>query len=232
MRPASAGPDRLLRRPGPAGAPADDAARRASPSPARTRPRSPVRSVRRLPSATRSRTRVPPARAASARPAVLALAAALAALAFAGGTERASIRDALGLAPAPPAAGPAETQGPGDAPANPDLVTLDAAGQARIGLAFGTAETRRIVLPVRVARHRRLRRAAGDASQAADPGPGAEPRGPARRPGRGRTRPSRPSTPPASSTPVTASSPRRPASARRRPPRRWRSCSSSAARSS
>ncbi|MCJ2050368.1 efflux RND transporter periplasmic adaptor subunit [Methylobacterium sp. J-070] len=92
--------------------------------------------------------RVPPA-ARRRWPAVLALAAALAALAFAGGTERASIRDALGLAAAPPAAGPAGTPGPGDPPADPDVVTLDAAGQARIGLAFGTAETRRIVLPVR-----------------------------------------------------------------------------------
>ena len=36
------------------------------------------------------------------------------------------------------------------APADPDRVTLDAAGQKRIGLAFGTAETRRIVLPLRV----------------------------------------------------------------------------------
>ncbi len=34
-------------------------------------------------------------------------------------------------------------------PADPTFVTLDGAGQARIGLAFGTAETRRIVLPVR-----------------------------------------------------------------------------------
>ncbi len=33
--------------------------------------------------------------------------------------------------------------------ANPDLVTLDEAGQKRIGLAFGQAVTRRIILPVR-----------------------------------------------------------------------------------
>ncbi len=36
-----------------------------------------------------------------------------------------------------------------DAPADPNLVTLDAAGQTRLGLAFGPVETRRIVLPVR-----------------------------------------------------------------------------------
>ena len=37
----------------------------------------------------------------------------------------------------------------GEAPADPDSVTLDAAGQTRIGLAVGQAKTRRIVLPVR-----------------------------------------------------------------------------------
>ncbi|KTS08953.1 RND transporter, partial [Methylobacterium indicum] len=36
-----------------------------------------------------------------------------------------------------------------DAPADPNVVTLDAAGQKRLGLAFGPVETRRIVLPVR-----------------------------------------------------------------------------------
>lgn len=54
------------------------------------------------------------------------------------------------VAPASPVSDAARTD-PADAPtpANPDLVMLDAAGQKRLGLAFGRAETQRIVLPVR-----------------------------------------------------------------------------------
>ncbi|MEE7503811.1 efflux RND transporter periplasmic adaptor subunit [Methylobacterium mesophilicum] len=67
-------------------------------------------------------------------------------LAAAGWVYRDALRERLGLAPAAqPVTGAADT-----APADPDRVTLDAAGQKRIGLAFGTAEIRRIVLPVRV----------------------------------------------------------------------------------
>ncbi|MCJ2134267.1 efflux RND transporter periplasmic adaptor subunit [Methylobacterium sp. J-026] len=98
-----------------------------------------------------------PARAEDSRPApaparrrvpvrLLLLAAALALLALGGWMYRAPLLDALGLAPLPPAAAPEKADDP--AP-DPDLVTLDAAGQKRIGLAFGTAETHRIVLPVR-----------------------------------------------------------------------------------
>jgi len=75
---------------------------------------------------------------------------ALAGLAAAGWIERAPILSAVGFAPPAPSTPAAETDKPDATPANPDLVTLDAAGQTRIGLAFGTAETRRIVLPVRV----------------------------------------------------------------------------------
>lgn len=71
----------------------------------------------------------------------------LAVAAFAGWTYRGPILDAFGLAP--PAASDAKVDKSGDAPANPDLVTLDEAGQKRMGLAFGRAVTRRIVLPVR-----------------------------------------------------------------------------------
>ncbi len=74
------------------------------------------------------------------------LALVLVLLAAAGWVYRDALRERLGLAPAAQAVtGAADT-----APAEPDRVTLDAAGQKRIGLAFGTAETRRIVLPVRV----------------------------------------------------------------------------------
>ena len=81
---------------------------------------------------------------------VLLLLVVLGAIAFAGWTYRAAILETLGLA-SPPADSPAaKSADKGDAaPANPDLVTLDGAGQKRIGLAFGQAETRRIVLPVR-----------------------------------------------------------------------------------
>ncbi|MHB2205630.1 efflux RND transporter periplasmic adaptor subunit [Methylobacterium sp. CM6257] len=72
----------------------------------------------------------------------------LAALAAAGWLYRNTILDRLGLAPATPTTGATETKAE-DAPGNPDIVTLDEAGQKRIGLAFSTAETRRIVLPVR-----------------------------------------------------------------------------------
>ncbi|SDN58103.1 membrane fusion protein, cobalt-zinc-cadmium efflux system [Methylobacterium phyllostachyos] len=75
---------------------------------------------------------------------------ALAGLAAAGWIERAPILSMLGLTPPAPSTPAAETDTSDAAPANPDRVTLDAAGQTRIGLAFGTAETRRIVLPVRV----------------------------------------------------------------------------------
>lgn len=74
------------------------------------------------------------------------LALVLVVLAAAGWVYRDALRERLGLAPAaPPVTGAADA-----APADPDRVTLDAAGQKRIGLAFGTAETRRIVLPLRV----------------------------------------------------------------------------------
>jgi membrane fusion protein, heavy metal efflux system len=73
----------------------------------------------------------------------------LAGLAFAGSRYAAPVLAQFGLAPSAPAA-PAAGAKAEDPPADPDGVTLDAAGQGRIGLAFGTAETRRIVLPVRV----------------------------------------------------------------------------------
>ncbi|MFH6783883.1 MULTISPECIES: efflux RND transporter periplasmic adaptor subunit [Methylobacterium] len=82
----------------------------------------------------------------------LALLVVLVGLAGAGWTER----DAAGTALAPllaklglTAPAPAPAAAESTTPADPNLVTLDAAGQTRIGLAFGTAETRRIVLPVR-----------------------------------------------------------------------------------
>jgi cobalt-zinc-cadmium efflux system membrane fusion protein len=71
----------------------------------------------------------------------------LAAAAFTAWTYRGPILDALGLTK--PAGSDTKADKPDDAPTNPDLVTLDEAGQTRIGLAFGQAETRRIVLPVR-----------------------------------------------------------------------------------
>ncbi|WP_457107176.1 efflux RND transporter periplasmic adaptor subunit [Methylobacterium sp. P5_C11] len=73
----------------------------------------------------------------------------LAVLAAAGWYYRDPLLARLGLAPAAPESGTPETKA-ADAPAQSDLVTLDEAGQKRIGLAVGTAETRRIVLPVRV----------------------------------------------------------------------------------
>lgn len=71
-------------------------------------------------------------------------------LALAGGAyvERAPILAALGYGP-----GPKDTEKAADKETekgDPDTVTLDEAGRKRIGLAFGTAETQRIVLPVRV----------------------------------------------------------------------------------
>ena len=83
----------------------------------------------------------------SRAPRVLLILAVLAAVAFAGWTYRGPLLAGLGLAP--PTVREATADRSDDAPANPDLVTLDGAGQTRIGLAFGTAETRRIVLPVR-----------------------------------------------------------------------------------
>lgn len=80
-------------------------------------------------------------------PRALVILIVLAAAAFAGWTYRSSILDDLGFAP--PAASNTKTDKSDDAPANPDLVTLDEAGQKRIRLAFGQAMTRRIVLPVR-----------------------------------------------------------------------------------
>jgi membrane fusion protein, heavy metal efflux system len=80
-------------------------------------------------------------------PRALIILIVLAAAAFAGWTYRGPILNAFGLvAPAP--SGTKEDKSD-DAPANPDLVTLDEAGQKRIGLAYGQAITRRIVLPVR-----------------------------------------------------------------------------------
>ncbi len=82
----------------------------------------------------------------------LVVLAVLAALAGAGwiyrdaaGPMLAPVLARLGLAAPAPAPPPQESA----APADPNLVTLDEAGQTRIGLAFGRAETRRIVLPVR-----------------------------------------------------------------------------------
>ncbi|MCJ2012225.1 efflux RND transporter periplasmic adaptor subunit [Methylobacterium sp. J-076] len=110
-------------------------------------PAGPATPVRRTPSAAGGDPRPSPASARRRAPVLLFLAAALAALAFGGWAYRGPLLDALGLAPHPPAA--AADPAKGDAPpADPDLVTLDAAGQTRIGLAFGTAEIRRIVLPV------------------------------------------------------------------------------------
>ncbi|TGD97493.1 efflux RND transporter periplasmic adaptor subunit [Methylobacterium nonmethylotrophicum] len=77
--------------------------------------------------------------------AVLALAGAGSWYRDAAGTALAPVLARLGLmapAPAPEAQESA-------APADPNLVTLDEAGRTRIGLAFGTAERHRIVLPVR-----------------------------------------------------------------------------------
>ncbi|MCJ2125718.1 efflux RND transporter periplasmic adaptor subunit [Methylobacterium sp. J-077] len=73
----------------------------------------------------------------------------MAVLAFGGWEYRGPLLDALGLAPSPSTPGAKDPETGDDPAANPDLVTLDDAGQKRIGLAFGTAEIRRIVLPVR-----------------------------------------------------------------------------------
>ncbi len=91
-------------------------------------------------------SRSPVARRSRA-PRALLLLILLAAVAFAGWTYRVAILDTLGLAP--PAASGAAADKPGETPASPDLVTLDEAGQKRLGLAVGRAESRRIVLPVR-----------------------------------------------------------------------------------
>lgn len=97
----------------------------------------------------RAEDRAPPPTPARRRGRVVPfLALLVAGLAVAGWLYREPIRDRLNPAPAAPATD-AATKGD-DAPADPDNVTLDAAGQKRIGLAFGQAETRRIVLPVRV----------------------------------------------------------------------------------
>ena len=105
--------------------------------------------ARRLRVLSRGPTRIrraPNARKSRAQRLLIAL-VVLAAAAFAARTYRAPILVALGLAK--PAASDTKADKSGDAPANPDLVPLDEAGQKRIGLAFGQAETRRIVLPVR-----------------------------------------------------------------------------------
>ena len=73
--------------------------------------------------------------------------AALAAFAYGGWEYRAPLLETLGYASTQPAS--AEPPKGDDPASDPDLVTLDDAGQKRIGLAFGTAEVRRIVLPVR-----------------------------------------------------------------------------------
>lgn len=53
----------------------------------------------------------------------------------------------LGLAA--PEAEPSPKEAPAESPSDPNAVTLDEAGQKRIGLAFGEARIRKIVLPVR-----------------------------------------------------------------------------------
>ncbi|GJE49083.1 Multidrug resistance protein MdtA [Methylobacterium tardum] len=93
----------------------------------------------------RESARPPTRRSGRVLPRLVLLAAALA---VAGWFGRAPIRDRLGLSPATPVTEASDTKG-GEAPADPDSVTLDAAGQTRIGLAVGQAEARRIVLPVR-----------------------------------------------------------------------------------
>lgn len=77
------------------------------------------------------------------------LSALLIALAVTGWVYRSEITGALGLASQPPTPA-AEAPKTAEAPEDPGLVTLDEAGQKRIGLAVGQAVTRRIVLPVRV----------------------------------------------------------------------------------
>jgi cobalt-zinc-cadmium efflux system membrane fusion protein len=73
----------------------------------------------------------------------------LAVLAFLGWEYHTPLLDAFGLASSPSVPGTADPEKGDDPAANLGLVTLDDAGQKRIGLAFGTAEIRRIVLPVR-----------------------------------------------------------------------------------
>ncbi|MCY4507502.1 MAG: efflux RND transporter periplasmic adaptor subunit, partial [Acidobacteria bacterium] len=68
------------------------------------------------------------------------------------GVTEAYLRPALTwLGVEAPFSGQAKRAERADAPpqADPDLVVLDAAGQKRLGLAFGQAQARRIVLPVR-----------------------------------------------------------------------------------
>ena len=55
----------------------------------------------------------------------------------------------VGLAPAAPNAASALNAAASEKPAEDDVVRLDAEGQRRLGLTFGQAEHRRIVLPVR-----------------------------------------------------------------------------------
>lgn len=78
----------------------------------------------------------------------------LAALAGAGWYEKDAILGFMGYGPTEPAAdagkGGADKADDGKAAGgNPDVVTLDEAGQKRAGLAEGKAQTRQIVLPVR-----------------------------------------------------------------------------------
>jgi cobalt-zinc-cadmium efflux system membrane fusion protein len=92
------------------------------------------------------------ARLALAATCVLAACALVAGWWFAGGVPSpvAAVLAKVGLA-APLKQDEAQAeQDKGAAPADPDAVTLDAEGRRRLGLAFGTAETRRILRPVRV----------------------------------------------------------------------------------
>ncbi|MBE7198066.1 MAG: efflux RND transporter periplasmic adaptor subunit [Parafilimonas terrae] len=79
----------------------------------------------------------------------LFVAVALAALAVGGWEYRAAILGAISPASDPSASAAVEPEKADNAAADPDRVTLDETGQKRIGLAFGKAEQRRIVLPVR-----------------------------------------------------------------------------------
>ena len=79
----------------------------------------------------------------------------LAALGLAGWWYRDAVRpyvepllQTVGVAPAAPDA-PTTTPAASEQPTEDNVVRLDADGQGRLGLAFGQAETRRVILPVR-----------------------------------------------------------------------------------
>lgn len=92
-----------------------------------------------------------PAKAPRGKGRALAL-VVLAGLAGAGWYERAPLLDALGYGGKPEVADKGDGKEADRAAdkGDPDTVTLDEAGRQRLGLAFGTAEIRRIVLPIRV----------------------------------------------------------------------------------